>query len=112
MAVYLDQLPFHPGGLYSISIEDDRFTTDKIWGTRNAGGVTVFSECCSETMTFAAAEKVHAALGRYIEHHVREWCAAAGIVGSDLDSAIQSWRRYPDSADGARVQAVIEANRA
>lgn len=43
---------------------------------------------------------------------IRRWCKAAGITGSDLTSAMNAWRKDPSSADGSKVQSVIEANRA
>lgn len=115
MTVYLDRTPFDDSSdAYTISIEDDRLVDGILRGEKfNAGGVVVESECCSDTMSVEVARKVHAALGMYVENHdVREWCKAAGIIGTDLDTAIESWRRDPAGADGIRVQSVIEANRA
>lgn len=43
---------------------------------------------------------------------LRAWCIAAGLHGTDLETAIAAWRRDPNGADGVRVQRIIEANRA
>lgn len=43
---------------------------------------------------------------------IRRWCKEAGITGSDLTTAMNSWRKDPTSTDGCRVQSVIEARSA
>lgn len=42
---------------------------------------------------------------------IRKWCIAAGMSGTDLNTALVAWAKEPDGADGRRVQRVIEANR-
>jgi hypothetical protein len=69
--LYLTELPFNEkSDAYTISAADDHMVDGVLRGERfNAGGVTVFSECCASTMSVDAARKVHAAMGLYLAAH-------------------------------------------
>lgn len=49
---YLDETPFNDRRYYSVVVD--------------TGGLTVYSECCADTMDRACAARVHEALGRWL----------------------------------------------
>ena len=51
-AEYLPEIPFNEKRYYTVTI--------------GADGLTVYSECCGDTMSRDTARKVHEALGRWL----------------------------------------------
>lgn len=39
---------------------------------------------------------------------VKRWCANRLLVGTDFESAYQSWSINPDGPDGVRIRRIVE----